>query len=172
MYVIRPTVQPAKIAVVEAHHSAKRNPRMVPRRALLKLSGAPSEVGPTHGRTSLRIWLGDLHLFAVNKRIGRADDHPVRVGEAGDNLDGGAEIAAQYDGDELGAIVISDGGDLQTLRAEYKRVHRKNVRRDLGGYLQMNLGEGAGKQLSGEVINVNFHQKGAGSQINGVRGAY
>lgn len=68
-------------------------------------------------------------------------------------------------------IAVVNGGDLEALRAENERVHRKNVRRDFSRYLQMNLGEGAGKQLSAGIINVHFHQQGARCQVNGVGGA-
>jgi hypothetical protein len=57
-------------------------------------------------------------LLSIHERIGGADNNFVRVTEAGNNFDGGAEIAAQDNRDKFGAVAIFDSGDLQALRAK------------------------------------------------------
>src|SRR5580692_3352040 len=123
-------------------------------------------------RTSLLIWLGNFHLLAIDDRIRRACDDGFLTGEARNNFHFGAEVAAQYDRKELGRVVIFNGSNLQTLRAENQRIHRENERRNVRGNFEVNFGKCAGKQFARSVINIHFDEQRARSEIDGVGGAH
>ncbi|MFK4559963.1 hypothetical protein ABIF95_002493 [Bradyrhizobium ottawaense] len=99
----------------------------------------------------------------------RGDDAVVRCYARGE-LDLAAEVAGDGHGLEQNLVVRTDGGDAQPVAVEDQRAGGDAERRGIALEVELHAGIAAGHQLSVRIVEPELHARGAGGDVDGLRG--
>ena len=109
-----------------------------------------------------RAWvLGNSHRLSRNQGIRGVDDDRLIPGQAGNHFDLRAEIMADGDSFQFGALSVANGCHLESFRTKYEAVCRHQQGRDCRGKSEMNFRVRAGQQGTSRIIHQDFDKERA-----------
>src|ERR1700674_5483738 len=127
-------------------------------------------LGRNRSRPALRA--DDADLIAVDDAVGWRVDDAVFQGDARGQFDIASEIARDLHGLEQDAIVRPDGGDAKAVLVEDQRARWNVQRHAVALQVQAHIGEGARHQFTSGVVEGELHLRGAGIDIDRLRGSF